>query len=532
MRASLPTLSLLLVANLLLSCAGPQATASAINIEVAVGGRVETYEVPAGSTVQQALAAAGVELGDLDRTEPPTYTVLTDGARVEITRVDERFEIEEIIIPYERQTVRNEGLPEGDSRLLQAGSNGVEEITYRIVEEGGEEVSRTPVKRTVIEPAQPEVVMVGAQTAITPVGIEGRLAYLSGGNAWLMEANTGNRRPIVVSGDLDGRVFELSPGGEFLLYTRAADEEGEGINSLWATAIDDEDAEPIDLGAANVVHFADWAPEADPLRVAYSTAESSPAPPGWQANNDLVLLTLSGAGRVLREETLVPANAGGQYGWWGTDYHWAPDGVHLGYARADSIGLIDIREPAPSPITEIVPFQTLGDWAWVPGLSWGRDSRTLFYVDHGEPVGLEEDSASPVFNVAALPPQGGGIVPLRLRAGMFAQPEASPSEVLDSGEVAYRIAFYQAIAPLQSQDSAYRLGVMDRDGSNAEVIFPNAETLGLRGDDLQQPPAWSPDGERVALRYRGNLWIVDASTGQGQQVTGDGSAAAYDWQGR
>jgi hypothetical protein len=31
--------------------------------------------------------------------------------------------------------------------------------------------------------------------------------------------------------------------------------------------------------------------------------------------------------------------------------------------------------------------------------------------------------------------------------------------------------------------------------------------------------------------YRGDLWIVDAETGQGQRLTGDNQTAAMDWKG-
>lgn len=510
------------------ACSGPRATAGSIQVEIVADGNRATYDVPAGSTVQQALQSAGLELGSLDRSDPPSYAVLTDGAQVQVTRVEERFEIEQVVLPFERQTVRNEGLPEGETRLLQAGVNGVQEITYRIVEEQGEEISRTPVKQTVIEPPQQEIVMVGAQASFTPIPIEGRLAYMSGGNAWLMESNSGNRRPLVVSADLDGRVFELSPDGEWLLFTRRADEESENINSLWMVAVDPEEAEPIDLGAENVVHFAAFSPSPIRLQVAYSTVEPSPAAPGWQANNDLALMTISQSGRVLLRQTLVDRNAGGQYGWWGTDFHWAPDGQALAFARADSIGTVDLDDPSLDVLYDLTPFQTLSDWAWVPGLAWGADSRNLYFVNHAGPVGLEDPLASPAFDLSVRLAGSGQTLVLANRTGMFAQPVMSPPLSGADGVDAYQVAYFQATDPLSSQDSSYRLSLMDRDGSNREQVFPAADETGLRGDDLR-PVAWSPSGERLALRYRKDLWIYDVASGRAQQVTGDGQLGAYDW---
>jgi hypothetical protein len=524
----LPLLLLILMSSLIGGCAGPQATAGRIQVSVIADGERGSYSVPAGSTVQQALQSAGLELGSLDRTDPPAYTVLTEGADVQVTRVDERFEIEQVVLPFERQTVRNEGLPEGETRLLQAGVNGTQEITYRIVEEQGEEISRTPVKQTVIQPPQPEIVMVGAQASFTPISIEGRLAYLSGGNAWLMESNSGNRRPLVVSGDLDGRIFELSPDGAWLLFSRRSAADSGDINSLWLLAIDDEDAEPIDLDTSNVVHFAAFMPSRVRLQVAYSTVEPSPAAPGWQANNDLVLLTLSHAGRLLLRETVLEPNAGGQYGWWGTDFHWSPDGQQLAFARADSIGTIALTDPAFDVVYGLTPFQTLGDWAWVPGITWAGDDHSLFFVDHGDPVGLEDPTASPAFDLSAYLAETGQTVALADRTGMFAQPVASPPSVPDDGERRTNIAYFQATDPLNSQDSPYRLALIDRDGSNRRVVFPEAGDAGLRGDDLR-PVAWSPSGGRIAFRYRKDLWIYDLASARAQQVTGDGQLVAYDW---
>jgi hypothetical protein len=512
----------------LAACVSPQATAATIDVGIAVDGELVEISVPAGSTVQFVLDQGLVDLGELDRVDPPGYAVVTDGTQIEVTRRLERFEVEELVLPFSRQTIRNEGLPEGQTRLLQAGSNGMEEITYRIIEEEGEEMSRQPVTRTVVVDPLPEIIMIGAQAAHTPLSIQGTLAYLSGGNAWVIEGSSANRRPVVVSGDLDGQIFRLSPDGKWLLYTRSLDGENDDFNSLWVVDVEDEDTEPIDLRARNIVHFADWAPDSDSPVFAYSTAEPRQSPPGWQANNDLILVNLSSGGRVLRERELLAPNSGGQYGWWGTSFAWAPDGVHIGYARADSVGLIDTREPVFETLHELVPLLTGSDWAWVPGVAWGPNSRTLYLVDHAPPLGIEDAAASPVFDLVAISGPGEAPLPLVTRTGMFAYPSSSPVKLAESGEIASQVAFLQALSPLESEASSYRLMVMDRDGSNVNALFPNSGEPGIAQNELS-PPTWSPDGDRMAVIYRGDVWIVDSATGTGQQLTGDGLAIALDW---
>jgi len=430
------------------------------------------------------------------------------------------------VIPFTRQTVSNEGLPAGETRLLQAGENGLEEITYRVLVEEGVEVSRQPAQRNLVKEPRSEILMVGTQAFHTPVGIEGRLALPSAGNAWVLQGDSTQRRPVVVSGDLDGQVFRLSPDGRWLLFTRRTEDVQTEFNRLWVIDLDTPGAEPVDLGASNVVHFAGWSPDSE--TVAYSTVEPRPSPPGWQANNDLILVDLNESGRGVNRRELLAANSGGQYGWWGTTFAWAPDGVHMAYARADGVGVIDLRAPEFEESLGLVPFETRADWAWVPGLAWGHNSRTLYLVDHGSPVGVEDSTASPAFDLVAVPFPGGDPLRLVSRAGMFAYPSISPARVLSTGEVAYQVAFLQALSPLESQTSGYRLMVMDRDGSNLRQLFPEPGEPGLLQEDLASP-VWSPTGEQLAIVYRGDLWIVDARSGSAVPVTGDGQASALDW---
>ncbi len=526
MRRFLPlglALGLLLAIS---SCIAPQATADAIAARILVDGKTLEVHLPAGSTVQQALDEAGVQLNSLDRVAPPPYALVQDGTEVSVTRVEERFEIEQIPLPFDRQTLPNETLPEGETRLLQPGQNGLQEVTYRILLEAGVEISRAPVKSVTLSEPVPEIVMVGTQSATTPVVIEGRLLYMASGNAWLMEGNSANRMPILVSGDLDGRIFRVSPDGRWLLFSRVSDDE-DVINELWITPLDDSEPEPIYLGVDNVVHFADWVPEVPSRSIAFSTVEPSPGAPGWQANNDLQIVNLTQTGRPMAPRIIVDSNAGGQYGWWGTEFLWGSDPAHLAYARADGFGLVDLDSGRLEPARQITPYQTLSDWAWVPGIAWSPDHQTLYFIDHGPPAGLESPQASPIFNLAAKPRVGPSQLTLVERTGMFAFPRVSPLLPSDTAEVRFRIAFLEAVHPLESENSGYRLAVIDRDGSNHQVLFPPQNQEGL--EPARPGPVWSPSGSRIAIIYQGDLWIVDIATGAGQQLTADGQVETLAW---
>ncbi len=511
-----------LLLGLLAGCVAPRRAQGQIRVTVQADGQSHQVRLPAGSTVQQALQAAGVKLGALDRTEPPAYALLDDGATVQVVRVSEKFTVRQEIVPFERQTLRNEALPEGETRLLQAGANGRRDVTYREVYENGHLVSNQAVKSVVVETPVPEIVMIGVQTPFVPREIPGRLAYLAAGNAWVMDGNTGERRPVVTSGDLDGRVFSLSPNGRFLLFTRKAPEKTSDLNTLWLADLNAKPAKLVSLGVKNIAHFADFAPY-NPYTIAYSTVEPRPQPPGWQANNDLYTLSFSTSGWEGEPLLRLEPNAGGVYGWWGTTFAWAPVGTRLAFARPDGVGLFEFdTEEGLQRLLPIVPYQTHGDWAWTPPLGWGPDGRVLFTVSHGD---KEADETSPVFDLTAL--VLGNPHPIRLVAnvGMFANPAPSP-RLADGG---YRVAFLQAVFPQKSEISRYRLWVMDRDGSNRRQIFPPEGGLGL----MPQHVVWSPaavDGHfLLAVIYQGNLYLVNADNGKFQQLTGDGLITRLAW---
>lgn len=523
---------LLAAFTLLLSACAPRVQQGSIEITLEADNLTQTVRVPAGSTARQALESAGLTLGLLDTSEPALFTVLQSGDTVRLTRVTEEFIIDEAQLAYETQTLRNESLPEGERRLIQPGVNGIIENTYRIVHEDGVEVSRTLVKSIIIQAAVPEVVMVGSQAPFASLTINGTLAYLSAGNAWIMEGNTGFRRPIVTTGDLDGRIFELSPDRQWLLFTRS-DEDEDVINTLWVARIPqgEEEAQEIDLGVHNVIHFADWVPDSV-NGIIYSSAEFTTTAPGWQASNDLRFLNFSPNGWASPPRTAIEGNSGGRYGWWGTHFAWSPDGEQLAFARPDGIGLVDFDARRLNLVYEITPLLTRSDWAWMPNVAWSPDGGYLFTVRHAPQPGLAAAEESPLFDLTVIPLIGGDPLALALETGMWAYPSISPPFILPSGESAYQVAFLQATNPLQSDTSGYRLVIMDRDGSNARPLFPPDSASGL----APQTARWSPSTEDglsspyIAIHYQGDLWLVDVQTGQGQPLTADGLITGLDWE--
>lgn len=515
-------LALIFVFSLLAGCRSPQLTGEDITIRITADGASQNITVPSGSTVTQALQSAGIVIGEQDRIEPPPYTVLNSGDTVDITRVQEVFETEELIIPFERQVVRNESIPEGETRLVQEGVNGRQELTYRRVLEDGQEISKSVVKTVVLQEALPEIVMVGAQTSFAPLPLPGKLAYLAGGNAWIIDTSTANRTALVTTGDLDGRIFRLSPKGNYLIFTRKSTKPAsQEINTLWAVRTDG--GKPFSTGLSNIVHFADWIPGTN--SIAYSTVEPRAQAPGWQANNDLSRYSITTG----EKRKILDASNGGVYGWWGMNFAFSADG-RLAYAQPDGIGLVDIDGKYRKPLLDITPLNTHSDWAWIPPIAWGADGKTLYYTLHAPPPNLVNEEDSPFFNIGATSFENKAFVEIVEQTGMFAYPSVSSLQS-SSRERPYQVAYLQAIFPEQSETSRYRVVVMDRDGSNRRTIFPAQDAPGLE----PQTPVWAPapiegqTGDFIAIMYQGNLWLVDSGNGEPYQVTGDGLVTRIDW---
>jgi resuscitation-promoting factor RpfB len=528
---------LILVASLLIAiisgCSAPSVTQAVINVHLTADGQTIPVTLAPGSTVQQAISAANIQLGSLDRVDPPLYSLLEDNEAVQVVRVAEKFEVEEEEIPFEQLRQPTELLPEGQLQMdpVQKGEPGLKQTTYRILYEDGEEVSRSYFNSEILKQPVPQIVLVGVLPLTTQFQIPGKLAYLFNGDAWIMEGKTSNRRPVITSADLDGRVFVLSPDGNYLLFTRRSSE-ADQINELWVADLSKDPVKEINLQVKNIVQFADWVPNSN-SKIVFSTVEPRSAPPGWQANNDLYALSFSPSGWVSKwqEKPVLEANSGGIYGWWGPSFAWSPSGDQLAYTRPDSIGLLDFTTGVLTSTLNILPFQTGGDWAWVPGIGWGPDGDVIYTVNHTAEEGASSPEQSPNFDLVALPQKAGNPLTLVRQTGMFGYPVASPVQSDLEGGDDYQLAYLQAIFPTQSDSSRYRLATMDRDGSNRKILYPAEDKPGLEPQQVAWSPAVLPDrgSYSIAVLNQGNLWLVDSSTGEATQVTGDGLISRVSW---
>lgn len=505
---------------LLAACSVPD---SSRTVTLVADGQMRVLATEA-LTVRELLAEAGVALDGDDRVEPVEPTFIEDGMIIRVIRVETRIEVQQREIPFGRRTVRDTSIPTGETRLLEGGITGIEELTYRVTVEDGVETGRQLVRQVTVREPRDEVVLIGARGELEPVPITGTVAYLANRNAWVMQTTSPNQRRLTSSGDLDGRVFALSPDGGYLLFTRVPTETGTAapLNTLWLIETATADATPVQLVGIEGVLWANWAPECtgtptgSNCRIAYTTGVRAEGSPGWKAENDLWIASpRAHDGRLVSRSRVLAPNAA--YGWWGTMYAWAPDGKSLAYARADEVGIVRIANGQQTPLFRFPSYRTYAPWVWTPTVSWSPEGQFIATTLHGpSPTGGEPED-SPVFDVWVLAANGTITAELVSEAGMWAAPTYAPEGDL--------IAFGHARSPYLSATSGYDLWVMDRDGSDRRRLFPPEGEIGLDYPTI----AWGPGGDRLLVVYQGNLYLLTIADGEVRQLTAEGNVTTACW---
>lgn len=523
---------MLLIAGLA-GCTPPEPE-SALVVTLIADGRQRSFALSAPTTVGEFLRDPNIAVEfnpATDRVNPPEFTQIIDGMRITVVRVEEQVVCEQEEIPYRTETVLNEGLAPGDERLARGGQNGTQETCFRLRIEDQQEMERTQISQTVIVEPQNEIVYVGPSGELEPVAVNGTIAYISRGNAWIIRGNSTVKRPLTNTGDLDQHVFSIAPNGKQLLFTRRSNTAGTAfLNELWYIPdVTLETPQLIRLDTGDVL-YADWIPGQD-NSFSYSTAQVRESAPGWQALNDLWIARIDPLSGVVLNVEQVLEQSGGLYSWWGSEYHWSPDGQRLAVTRANFAGVVDLETGEITPLFQYEAFRTFADWSWRATISWSADGQLIASTVHGLPIGDEPADTSPVFNIAVTDVNGGFQTEIVEAAGMWAAPRFSPVNTApDSQFPQGYMAYLRARVPYESVNGEYDLIIADRDGSNARRIFPQIESaVGLRAQQFAADFSWSPDGTQLAFIYQGDLWIIDVQTEVANRLTLDGGASKPIW---
>lgn len=520
------------------ACTTAEPTAEAIVEEdtrriISVTADGETRQVmTSAATVGDALDEAGISLSPFDEVDPPLGTLLSgeeaDAPAITVVRVTETLEVIPENVPYERRIVRSaEMKPDDPPRILQTGAAGLREISYRLVFRDGLEVERWPTASTIIDAPVDEIVMIGIGEDEPTMRIAGRLAYINGGRAIVLAGSTDSARQLAIEEPLDGRVFQLSPGGNYLLYTVRSDDgtdQAEFRNEMWVIPTA-EGGQARSLQIENVL-WAGWDPAGlDPLRIAYTTARSVPLPPGWEANNDLWLMEIAVDDAQSAPVRLVGTTAAA-LGWWGGNYAWSPTGGRLAYAFADQVGILEIpevtfddaagfttaTEPERTVVHSFPAYDTGADWAWLPALSWSADGRLLASTENAGEDG---------FNLLVADAVTAEVTTTFAGVGIWAAAHWSEGE----GEEA-QLAILRADDPAGDEDGDYGLWLAGSDGEGARRVFPPEGESGTFARSSQSV-AWGPDATAIAFIFEDELHILNPTSDELYRAGTDDTASSH-----
>jgi hypothetical protein len=487
------------------------------------------------NTVGDVLLEADVQLGLLDRVEPPSFTLLEPEMQIRIIRVRQGEVSSEELLPFPREVRRDASLPQGESRLIQLGENGRGRVIYTTTLEDGVEVERKYARRELLIKPISEVLVVGTRGAGETNPFEGSIAYLEQGNAWLMRGDSTQKRALTSLGDLDGHVFALSPTGQWLLFSRqplgGASGQGGPLNTLWLsdTRLINEEPRPLNIDS---LLWADWqacspTQASCPLRIAYSTAERMPTPPGWRANNDLWSFSVDSEGQREAEIQLrAPSNA--LFGWWGRHWKWSPNGEFIAWGDATRIGLVELDSQNERILAEFTPFETFAAWVWTPQLSWSPDSSSLLATIH-QPASdgtAEQTSAQQRqrFDLIRFDLSKDKVESLIEQVGPFAMPRWLDDQTILYGQVEDKTL---------SVTSRYHLMLYEENEANDRrtekvplVRFPLPGNLGV---DVPWA-AWDPLDDAFVAVWQGDLYLVPLEPSlPPQPLTAEGGASRPLW---
>lgn len=153
------------------------------------------------TTVGGALADGDVDVGPDDVVFPPRGVLLDQPiTEVVVQRVEVAESVEEIVLPHDEVRRETDELEQGDSRVVEEGSDGLRIDRYEVTTVDGVERERTPVSRQVVTDPVDRIVEDGTRAPALPPAPAGvpalddpvwdRLASCESNNDWtLVSAN-------------------------------------------------------------------------------------------------------------------------------------------------------------------------------------------------------------------------------------------------------------------------------------------------------------------------------------------------------
>ncbi|MBW3618656.1 MAG: DUF348 domain-containing protein [Actinobacteria bacterium] len=134
---------------------------------VHVDGGLRSFTTTA-ATLGEALSRSDLTLGPDDLLEPALSTPVDRTVVARITRIANRTEVEEVVLPFEEVRRETDELLLGTTRVVSEGVEGLRRDTYEVRVVDGEDVERTLASSQVVREPEDRVVEVGTREPPPP----------------------------------------------------------------------------------------------------------------------------------------------------------------------------------------------------------------------------------------------------------------------------------------------------------------------------------------------------------------------------
>jgi len=148
-----------------------------VEVSISDSGRSVTAETPR-MTVEDVLRTRDIPLGQYDIVEPAEDTIVQNGTEIVIKRVVMKKETVKETFGYKTIRKTDSSLKYDQTKVVQKGSKGEDEVTYKTLCYKGKEISRKEISRTTIKKVKNRVVSAGYKKEFTVRAY----AYTGGGH--------------------------------------------------------------------------------------------------------------------------------------------------------------------------------------------------------------------------------------------------------------------------------------------------------------------------------------------------------------
>lgn len=132
----------------------------AVNVEVAVDGDTLNIQSAEGN-IEAMLKAEEIKLQDEDKVSPAKDSPITEGLKVDITRVESKILTDSLALDYATVVKKDDDLAKTVNKVVQEGQKGEKLVSTKIIYENGKEISRKVISETIVKEPVQKVVLQG-----------------------------------------------------------------------------------------------------------------------------------------------------------------------------------------------------------------------------------------------------------------------------------------------------------------------------------------------------------------------------------